>query len=156
MEKNILKKSVYTCITESLFAVEQNSHSTVNQPYFNQGHSKAHWRPWMWSVDHGLEGFLAFALESTSLLHNFSFCKSFLQFRFSRKDSSYILLEGYWPATGILRATKGRKGPTTHQASLCLTSAGFCHLPHPTLWGLGSKALKQVEPQHLYDWAPGL
>lgn len=31
----------------------------------------------MWSVDHGLEGFLAFALEGTSLLHNFSFCKSF-------------------------------------------------------------------------------
>ena len=87
----------------------------------------------MWSVDHGLEGFLAFALESTSLLHNFSFCKSFLQFRFSRKDSSYILPEGYWPATGILRARKGRKGPTTHQASLCLTSAGFCHLPLPTL-----------------------
>ena len=90
----------------------------------------------MWSVDHGLEGFLAFALEGTSLLHNFSFCKSFLQFRFSRKDSPYILPEGCWPATGILRAGKGRKGPTAHQASLCLASAGLCLLPHPTVCGV--------------------
>ena len=67
---------------------------------------------------------------------NFSFCKSFLQFRVSRKDSSYILPEGYWPATGILRAGKGRRGSTAHQPSLCLTSAGFCHLLHPTLCGV--------------------